>query len=196
MRRLLFALGVLAAVAATACGGSHKASPPAPKNGSYTNSTLRYTFQYPKDWPDISKDVKVQVQNGTVTPMDKVGLGGLDQQTGLISGALVSVVHIDHQVQADNIQNDLNAQDDLFRKVATDVKGKLTIQNDVQLGGLPAHQYLVEFVYAGQINAVSAQTITFFGDRQYTVDCEGPADKFNDTVKPGCEQILQSFRFK
>jgi hypothetical protein len=194
---------VIAAICAAGATGLYlvfssggDSTPPRPADGSYTNAKMRYTFAYPTSWDDVSDLVKLQLPEGaTATILDQVAVGNVEPQTGLLNGALVSVVKLDHTVKVNDMPAELKALDQVFQQQAAAVSGVLEPPQDGDLGGLPARQYIIKFVYQGD-EAASAQTVTFFGDRQYTVNCQGRASSFSKDVLPGCEQLVQSFRFK
>ncbi len=182
---------VVLAGAALACGGDSKG--PSAKGGSYENKRVRYSFQYPKAWTDISSAIKPAVE-GQVDLLDKVALGNQDDKTGVLVGVMVIVVRINHEVAGDALEQELTYTDGLFKQQSEKTAGKLTVDRDAKLGGLAARQYVIEQVVGTKQFAV-ASTVTYFGDRQYSVVCQGPAEGFDKDVKPGCEQVLNSFRF-
>jgi hypothetical protein len=185
---------VLVSVFLAACGGGDGES--SPKDGHYANAKYRYKFDYPKSWGDVTKALKIEVREGEPVVLDRVAVGSIEADVGLLDGVQVAVVQINHEVTADGLERELTDLDALFQTFASQVAGNLKPPQTVELGGLKARQYVIEFAYLGRIQAASAQTVTFFGDRQYTVNCEGRASSFNADVLPGCEQILQTFRFQ
>lgn len=189
------AILLLTPVLLTACGGGDDddAAPARPADGRYENSKMRFEFEYPKEWGDITDKVKLVVPAETKI-LDHVAIGTYEEQSGFMNGAQVSVVEIMEDISQPELEAELEALDETFRQQAATVRGKLLEPQWVELGGLKARQYVVEFVL-GFDQAASAQTITFFGARQYTVNCQGRFSSFNELVLPGCEQLLQSFRF-
>ncbi len=194
------AFGVAVAVVAGAAllifsGGDKKQ--PAPADGKYANSRMRYLFDYPTDWTDLPQITFVVPKETQV--LDKVTVGPAAKDEGIFDFTQVTVVKLNHQVKINDLPNELMALDDVFKQQAATVKGTLRDPVWVELGGLRARQYVTEFVYGNTsllFQTVSAQVVTFFGDRQYTVNCQGRFDAFDTVVLPGCEQILSSFRFK
>jgi hypothetical protein len=181
---------------ALACGGDDEGADP-PAGGHYENATVRYEFDYPEAWADISGEVELGFEEGGEQPelLDNVAVGELDE-IGLLHGVHVTVVRVSDEVTEATIGAELAAVDALYERLAAQAAGRVVETRDVELGGLPARQYVLEYVFAGQAQAASAFTVTFFGDRQYTVNCQGRADSFDVDVLPGCEQVLQSFRFR
>jgi hypothetical protein len=193
--RFLLGLLSVALLTAMACGGS--GGEPAPKAGHYENEAVRYLFDYPDDWQDVSDTIQLTFNEGEeATVLDSVVVGNLEEETQLLNGVQVTVVQVNAEVTDENRATELLALDPLYDQLASQAAGGVTAKSDVELGGLAARQYVVEFVYANQVQAASAQTVTFFGDRQYIVNCQGRADTFDEQVLPGCEQVLQSFRFR
>jgi hypothetical protein len=187
----LLALSVLVLLTLAACGRSEK---PVPLNGQYANGKERYLFSYPVEWDDVSKAVGVAVST-EVMILDQVAVGKFDTELGLLSGVQVYVVKVKQRVKADDLDKQLGELDDLYRQQAARVSGRLSETKTVELGGLKARQYVIEFVFLGRIEAASVQTVTFLGDRQYVVNCQGRRASWNEDVLAGCERVLQSFRF-
>ena len=179
---------------AAGCGGGSSA--PAPKDGHYRNDRVRYRFDYPASWRDASQAVTIQISEGKLDLVDKVAVGNLEENTGILNGVMVIVVRIDHEVTPDGLEKELSDVDGLYKQFAANVAGALTTREGAELGGLSARQYVVQFAYLGMVEVASAHVVTFFGDRQYTVNCQGRASRFDSDVLPGCEKILESFRFK
>lgn len=192
---LLLCLGL--AVLAVACGGD-EAPRPRPQDGQYDNPTVRYRFEYPQDWADVSDKVGLSVREGDPDLVDSVAVGKFDEATGFFDGVLVFVVRINETVNDSNRDRHLDELDQAFRRQAELIGALMATPTTVELGGLKARQYIAEFVFGGaaQVQAASAQTVTFFGDRQYTVNCQGRQSTFDEVVLRGCEQVLQSFRFR
>ncbi len=190
------AFGVAVAVVAGAAllvfsGGDKKQ--PAPADGKYANSRMRYLFDYPTDWTDLPQITFVVPKETQV--LDKVTVGPAPTDEGIFNFTQVIVVQVNHQVKADGLQDELLGLDGLFKQQAATVKGTLHDPTWVELGGLRARQYVTEFVYGNTallFQAVSAQVVTFFGDRQYIVNCQGRFDAFDTVVLPGCEQISRA----
>jgi hypothetical protein len=182
-------------VLAAACGGG-SAADPRPENGRYENRTVRYSFEYPQQWPDASDKIKLSVAEANV--LDNVAVGAYNEETGFFDGVHVFVVKLSETVNAEDIDHHLEQLDDIYRRQAEAVGGRLQTPTTVELGGLKARQYIIEFVYGGlaQVQTASAQTVTFWGDRQYAVNCQGSAATWDEKVLPGCEQVLQTFRFR
>ena len=193
----LFVLLVVSVVAgayiAFLSGGAEET--PRPSKGSYTNNRMRYTFEYPSEWSDVSADIKLVAPEGAKI-LDHVVVGSMEPETGMLNGVQVSVVQISQTVEAGQLEAELQALDAIFQQQATIVKGTLSTPEWVELGGLKARQYVFDFTYGFGDRAASAQVVTFFGDRQYTVNCQGRFSSFDEKVLPGCEQVLQSFRFR
>jgi len=196
--RLIAAAAAFAAVLAlviSGCGGG-KARP---SNGRYSNQEFRYAFDYPKEWEDVTAKVKLAVEKGTPNVLDQVSLGKVDPDIGYFIGVQVSVIGINHTVAQAALEKELTDLDALFQTYAGQVRGKLKEPQWAELGGLKARQYVVEFAYTGgnqQLLVSNAETVTFFGDRQYIVNCQGRTTTFDNDVLGGCEKILQTFRFK
>ena len=98
----------------------------------------------------------------------------------------------------DNLAAAFTDLDGLFQQFSASVSGRQNDPQDGELGGLKARQYVVQFVYhAGGApqQIATAQTVTFVGNLEYTVNCQGVLDTFDTDIRPGCEQALQSFRF-
>lgn len=186
-------VAVVAGVALLLAGGEED-SPSHPEDGRFKNSKLRFEFEYPPEWEDITDKIKFAVPDSTQV-LEHVVVGNYEDETGLMNGAQISVVKLNKKVAADQLEAELQELDLTFQKQAQAVSGKLLPPEWVELGGLKARQYIIEFLFATD-EAASAQTITFFGDRQYTVNCQGRFSSFDEKVLPGCEKILQTFRFK
>ncbi len=195
MRYLVFLALLTAALLPLACSGGGKSGEAKPQNGKYDNTKVGYSFQYPKEWGDQSGAIKPTVRGGD--QVDAVVVGNVEPELTLLNGVMVTVYRINHQVAADMLGDELNATDKLFQDFAASVKGRLvSAGTDQTMAGLKARQYIVQFVYMGQVEVASAQTVTYFKDLQYTVNCWGRATDFDQTVLPGCEQILNRFRIK
>jgi hypothetical protein len=179
-----------------ACGGGGDA-----KNATsrFSDPKQGYGFDYPKPWQDVTAKVKLAAgQAGRPNLLGQIALGNFDDKLGLFSGAQVSVVGIDHEVKSENLDTELVGLDDLFQKFSVSVAGRENDPQSGQLGGLSARQYVVQFVYhsgAQDEQIATAQTVTFLGNRQYTVNCQGLLEKFDSDIRPGCEKVLMSFRF-
>jgi len=170
---------------------------PRPTDGRYTNNRMRYTFEYPSDWADVSDQIKLSLPAGAkVKILDHVVVGSVEPEIGLLNGVQISVVQMSQTVDAGQLEAELQALDAIFQQQATTVKGTLSTPEWVELGGLKARQYVFDFTFGFGDRAASAQVVTFFGDRQYTVNCQGRFSSFDEKVLPGCEQVLQSFRFR
>jgi hypothetical protein len=194
--RLLLGLLSIALLTVAACGGGGDEDP-APKDGHYENRSVRYFFDYPAEWPDVTDTLQLTFNEGQqATVLDSVVVGNVEDEIMLLNGVQVTVVQVNAEVTDENRASELLALDPLYDQLASQAAGGVTAKSDVELGGLAARQYVVEFVYANQVQAASVQTVTFFGDRQYIVNCQGRADTFDEEVLPGCEQALQSFRFR
>ena len=191
-----FGLSILLLIALVAAGCGAGDSAPAPRGGHYRNDGVRYRFDYPASWEDASQAVTIQVGEGKLDLVDKVAVGEVEEDTGILNGVMVIVVRIDHAVTAEGLEKELSELDALHKEFAASVAGVLTTREGVELGGLRARQYLVQFAYRGIAEVASAQTVTFFGDRQYTVNCQGRASRFESDVLPGCEKVLETFRFE
>lgn len=165
----------------------------------YSDGKLAYSFDYPKGWEDVTSKVKLAAgQQGKPNLLGQIALGAFDDKVGLFSGVQVSVVQINHEVKPENLDAELVSLDDLFSKFSASVAGRENDPQSGQLGGLAARQYVVQFVYhsgAQDEQIATAQTVTFSGDRQYTVNCQGLLEKFDTDIRPGCEQALASFKF-
>lgn len=172
---------------------------PRPKDGRYSNSRVRYQFEYPIEWKDLSAEVKGALPAGADT-VDYLAVGDTEAETGILNGIQIIVVRIDHTVSGENLEKELVELEPLFRQQATRAAGILKDPQWVELGGLKARQYITQFELgrANQplVSVVSTQVVTFFGDRQYTVNCQGRLATFDEKVLPGCELVLQTFRFR
>jgi hypothetical protein len=204
--KLAAALIVIAGISAAGAFGAYllfkgddaNAKPPRPADGKYTNSRVRYTFEYPVDWQDLTDVIQPKLPDNA-SVVDRVTVGAIDKDTQVFRGVLVTVVKIDHKVDAKELDSELFSLDDIFQRQAAAVKGKLDPPQPAKLGGLTARQYLFKFAFTSTqvvFDVASSQVTTFFGDRQYTVNCQGPTTDFDKTVLPGCERILESFRFQ
>src|SRR5262245_24408767 len=155
----------------------------APGSSHYSDSKLNYSFDYQKDWQDVTSKVRLAAgQQGKPNLLGQIALGSFDDKVGLFSGVQVSVVQIDHDVKAENLDAELAQLDDLFQKFSASVAGRENDPQPGQLGGMDARQYVVQFVYhSGPVDEqiATAQTVTFQGNRQYTVNCQGLLDKFD-----------------
>jgi hypothetical protein len=177
-------------------GGGAKAAP-RPADGHYQNSKMRYSFDYPTDWQDVTDLITFSVPKEAQV-LDRVAVGVVDKDTGVFRGAQVTVVKLNRKVKESDLDQELSNLDDLFKQQAAAVKGKLDPPKPAELGGLKARQYLLQFAFTSTqvvFDVASSQVVTFFGDKQYTVNCQGASADYNKTVVPGCEQLLQSFRF-
>jgi hypothetical protein len=92
--------------------------------------------------------------------LEQTAVGDLEAQSGVFDGALVSVVRINHEVKANDLPAELKDLDQVFQQQAEAVKGRLQPPQDGELGGLPARQYVIEFVSAQGDLLASAQTVT------------------------------------
>lgn len=189
-------VALLASGLSVACGGDEPK--PRPVDGRYENRVVRYSFEYPRDWQDVSDKVGLSIREGSPDIIDSVAVGRFDERTGFFDGVHVFVVRVNETVNESNIERHLSEVDEAFRRQAELTGAILVPPTNVELGGLRARQYITEFVFGGaaQVQAASAQTVTFFGDRQYTVNCQGRAATWDDLILAGCEQVLQSFRFR
>jgi hypothetical protein len=201
MRRLAgrpgLAVLLIAAALLAGCGGGDGGG--GPSGGVYSNDEVRYEFTYPKAWQDVSDKVKLQISEGSPDQLDHVAVGEFNSELGLLSGVQVTVVRLNKQIALEALETELLAMDASFTRLASTVAGKQATPEFGELGGLKARQYVIEFVYTAanqQVQVASAQTITFFGDRQYTVNCQAPVNDFDSKVRAGCEQVLGSLRFK
>jgi DnaJ-like protein len=159
--------------------------------GHYDDGRLRYSFDYPKNWADVTAKVKVAAGKSTPNLLSHAALGSFDESTGLFSGVQVSVVQTTRALTDGEL-------DDLFQQFSASVKGRQNEPQDGTLGGQKARQYVVEFVHdagGAQQQIATAQTVTFMGDREYTVNCQGLQESFDTDIRPGCEQALQTFQF-
>ena len=191
---MLLGAAVTVALLALACGGGDGDA--APADGHYENKSVRYVFDYPADWGDVSDAVRLGFDAEQPDIVDTVAVGSVEPELGLLNGVHVTVIRVKAEVTSDSLPAELDSLNSLYEQLAAQAAGRLAEVKDVELGGLRARQYVVEFVYAGRVQAASAQTVTFFGDRQYTVNCQGLAETFDTEVLPGCEQVLQTFHFR
>ncbi len=191
--------GIAVAVGAFFLFGNDKEEAAQAADGRYNNSRVRFAFEYPPQWNDLSKQIKSRAPEGADL-VDFVAVGHAETDTGIVNGVQVIVVRINHKVAAAALEQELLDLEPLFKQQASRAGGKLKEPQWVELGGLRARQYITEYSLqsnnAPAVEVASAQVITFFGDRQYTVNCQGRLATFDTDVLPGCEQILQTFRFK
>jgi hypothetical protein len=195
----VIAIAAIAAVAAILLLGGDDDGDSRPSNGRYTNATMRYSFEYPRGWQDLTDQIPFVVPEAT-TILDRVAVGTYETETGAFNGIQVSVVQVNHTVDDSNLRTELEALDQVYSQQAATVRGKLHPPEWVELGGLTARQYVTEFAFGSSsvpiFQVASAQVVTFFGDRQYIVNCQGRLASFDEQVLPGCEQALQAFRFR
>ncbi|HXH21951.1 MAG TPA: hypothetical protein VNN10_07965 [Dehalococcoidia bacterium] len=202
-KRLLVAigaLGIVAAVAAVAAfalpGGDGEPEEAArPADGRYVNSRLRYQFEYPKSWSDVKDRVKPAGRE-ELTLLDDVYVGELETVPDTFHGVRVTVSQHERAVPREALTGELVKLDEALRSRAAAARADFWDPQWVELGGLPARQYITEFPLGNGLELATAQYVTIFGDRQYTVSCQGRADKWDQAVLAGCEQVLQSFRFR
>ena len=205
--KLAAALVVVAGICAAGAFGAYlllkgsddsTAKPPRPADGKYSNARVRYSFDYPQDWQDLTDTIQSKLPENAAV-LDQVTVGTIDKDTQIFRGATLTVVKVNHVIDSKSLDSELTALDDTFQKQAVAVKGKLDPPQPAKLGGLDARQYNFKFAFTSTqvvFDVASSQVTTFFGDRQYTVNCQGPTVDFNKTVLEGCEQVLQSFRFQ
>ncbi len=186
-------LAILSPLLLLSCGDDGK---PAPKDGRYENKKVRYSFEYPREWGDVTNVIIHTAEGAEV--VDSVAVGRQDPDTGALNGVQVTVTRVNQEVKRDRLEEALAELDDVFDQLARKYSGRVVRRESVELGGLSARMYTIQFTLLGPVIAelASVQTATFFGDRQYTVNCQSRVDTFNAEVLAGCEQVLQSFRFK
>jgi hypothetical protein len=194
---LALAAGVVAAVLAyqAISADDDAEEAPRPQGGSYVNSRLRYNFDYPPQWADVKDRVEPAIAE-EIELLDDVYVGELDTLPDVFHGVRVTVTQVDHQVPREGIEGELAQLDGALRSRAAAAGAEFWEPEWVELGGLKARRYITEYPLGRGFELATAQVVTYFGDRQYIVSCQGRVDKFDEAVLAGCEKVLQSFRFR
>jgi hypothetical protein len=203
-RRIVLGAALLAGAAAIALlafvvvSGSDEEVAAVPENGRYESQAARYSFDYPRQWQDLEDRVKFEVPPD-LQLLDAVVVGYMESEPELFNGVQVTVTRIDRVVPREGIEGELTRLDQIFRDGAAAARAEFHEPAWVELGGLKARQYITEFLLgssSGIVEVASARVVTYFGDRQYAVNCQGRVADFDARVLAGCEQVLQSFRFR
>ena len=83
--------------------------------------------------------------------------------------------------------------DIIFVQAATQAGGALEEKDWTELAGRKARRYVLIFTFAG-VPLTSEQVTTVRDDLQFTLDCQGERDRFEE-VRADCQVILDSFEF-
>ncbi len=208
MRRSLYVFLVFAAVyVALACGGSgggEERESPSPTSAAirtaapveetlshYENTELGFTFDYPDQWEQLAlAPPSVEVEAGEVQILAEITVGTLEGAALLLSGMDVTVNRLEEAILEDEF---FEVMDTIMEQVAGQLGGLLEEKDWTELAGRKARRYVIQFTLAG-VPLTSEQVTTMREDLQFTLDCQGERDRFEE-VRADCPVVLDSFEF-
>lgn len=173
MRRAIvlsvIALGLV--LGASACGGSSG-------SGRYEETGLDITWEIPGGF-DIAHDLTVSKSSGA-NAVDQAAVA-IDKDNLII----VQRYNLNTSVTSDNLSDFKGDVDNVIKSLA----GKAVSGHEVEYGGLPGYEYVIDVTQPAQ--GQSRLAVLFDGDVEYLVNCQSTPEKRDDLEK-GCRTVLDS----
>jgi hypothetical protein len=179
---VVVALAAVGLVTTFGCGG---------EGGDKTFDGDGYSCTYPGEWSDQTGNAEFSAQAGTEPQSSQVVLAPRDEGQDLV---VIEVGPASPSITEDNIAQ---LTDEIARVVESLFQkgnGRLTAgPTRVNVGGLPALRFEGTGVTRQGVQIGSRLTLVYDGRNQYAVNCQFTPEGAN-TVKRGCDQILDSFK--
>jgi hypothetical protein len=157
---------------ASACGGGG--------GGRYEETGLDITFSIPGGF-NIAHDVSVSKSSGA-NAVDQAAVS-IDQDNLVI----VQRYNLNTAITAENLAKFKGEVD----KVIGQLAGKPVSGREVEHGGLPGYEYVIDLAQPAQ--GQSRLAVLFDGKVEYLVNCQSTPDQ-RDKVENGCRTVLDSIR--
>jgi len=170
---------LLCAFAFAGCGGSSK---------HFDATGYPFSFSYPGTWTLTRSGVAGDASTGTdlkavsvalKEPFDQVTLNQYKLKKTLPSG----------------VNGNQNEVDRIVKQLTREAKGSAGDGKAVKFGGLPGYQYVVEYPGGGGLQLKNKLTFLFRGQDEFQINCQSSPKNF-DAMNKGCDQILESLKFK
>lgn len=151
-------------------------------NGVYDCHHVR--FEYPASWPVLT-DVKVST-TGNLQFADVVGLDD-------VNNVELQAYRLNQAIDHSNIAQSQQEVSAAATQLAEALSGTVTDgPRRIEMGGLPGFSIRIEGQYGGQPFTVEGVFLAQ-GTTQYFLECQFTADHASE-IRPGCEQIMRTFR--
>lgn len=213
---IILTLLLAVAIIGLACGGGDSVQPPtseatptaAPPSptptptpeaeetlGHYENAELGFSFDYPSHWEQLTVGGPVAGVGGEQEDLARITVGTISGELGVsvLNGVQVRINRLTEAVEGDELDEFFQFLDDLIVDLAGQTGGVLEEKDRTELAGRKATRYVIKSAFEG-VRITSEQVITVRVDLQFTVDCQGERDRFEE-VRADCQVVLDSFEF-
>ena len=174
VRRSILLLAGLALFAVAGCGGGG--------DKTFDVATIGITFKYPAKFKPIT-NVKFG-QTAGAKPAARAGVA-LDN----VSAIIVSRYDLKVTITRDNVGRYKKEVDNVISSLA----GKPVSGREVEYGGLPGYEYVIEL--NAPANGQSRMAVLFDQAAEYLINCQSTPDK-RDAIESGCRTALDSLQTK
>lgn len=155
---------------ASACGGGG--------SGRYEETGLNITFKIPGGF-HVAHDLSISKSSGA-NAADQAAVA-IDEDNLII----VQRYNLNASVTKDNLSNFKGEVD----KVIGTLAGKAVSGHEVEYGGLPGYEYVIDIDQPAQ--GQSRLAVLFDGNVEYLVNCQSTPEQ-RDKVEKGCRTALDS----
>lgn len=200
--RLMVVIAVMVGLVAFAimgCGGS-SSSGPTSTNASgvavrhYTNSTYKFSFDYPANW-QINTDISKQSTSGAPAAFN---VGAFDPKGTIVNktqidGAAVSLYNLQVTIDSSNlgdIRPQIEAAVNQLTQLTPGVK-TLAALSDTTVNGIPGFTVTYSFPYQNT-PVVSALYFLFKGNHEYQLTLQS-AETLWQNLQPQMKSVVDSF---
>lgn len=171
---LLAGLALSAALAVAGCGGGGG------DDKTFDNENIGITFKYsPRFHPiteiDFGHTAGAQAAAQSGVALDKV------------NALIISRYDLNVKIDKDNLSKFKGEVD----KVIGQLAGKPVSGREVEYGGLPGYEYVIDVARPAQ--GQSRLAVLFDGRVEYLVNCQSTPDQ-RDKVEKGCRTVLDSIK--